>query len=677
MVHFALACCGLLSALPPDVPSSDDLSAYRAAAANVGRGADAHVRLALWCEAHGLEAERVKHLATAVLTDPSHVTARSLLGLIDDRGRWRKPEDIVKRFRDDKTLSETLASYQDRREKLPDTAEAHAQLASWCEQNGLEAETLVHLAAVVRLDPTREEAWKKLGARKQNGRWLMADQQTVERSEADAQRKADTHWRPLLAKWKTWLGQKTKHAEAESALAAVNDFRAVPSIWKIFATGPAADQERGVFLLRQVDAPNASRALATLAIIGSTPQVRRLASESLSGRDPREFAGPLIGLIVDPIKYEVRYVKGPGQPGELYVQGERENTRRFYSAPAPLATLRPDDVVGFDDNGLPVANRIVGWQTVSANAAVNPLLSGAPDLTGAGNVLGNTVLGSAGQRLGQTMLQNQRQAAGLPIMPGGMLAKPANQPLVAQVPVGRLMVQAQQQAEFSRQRLQEDVAALDRHNKEVNELNERVVSCLRMALTENLAADRETWVKWWTALAETVSSAAPRPQEQEADNDKEAAEKPARAPSFGVGTYVWTLAGLRPIEDLRAGDKVLSQEAVSGALSFTPALTTRRLGRVSVKAIRLGNAALVATDLERLWVAGKGWVTTGNLRPGDSLRTLSGVVRVTAVEEGGFQSAFHVQVEKGRGILVGARGILAHDDRIALPVATPFDRSEE
>ena len=34
-----------------------------AALAQVGRDADAHVRLALWCEAHGLSAERLKHLA--------------------------------------------------------------------------------------------------------------------------------------------------------------------------------------------------------------------------------------------------------------------------------------------------------------------------------------------------------------------------------------------------------------------------------------------------------------------------------------------------------------------------------------------------------------------------------------------------------------------------------------
>ena len=52
-----------------------DLEAYKAAAARTGRDPDAHVKLALWCEAHGLSAERTRQLAMAVLRDPSHALA--------------------------------------------------------------------------------------------------------------------------------------------------------------------------------------------------------------------------------------------------------------------------------------------------------------------------------------------------------------------------------------------------------------------------------------------------------------------------------------------------------------------------------------------------------------------------------------------------------------------------
>ena len=47
-----------------------------------GKDPQAQVKLALWCEAHGMNGERVKHLAQAVLSDPKNAwTARGLLGL--------------------------------------------------------------------------------------------------------------------------------------------------------------------------------------------------------------------------------------------------------------------------------------------------------------------------------------------------------------------------------------------------------------------------------------------------------------------------------------------------------------------------------------------------------------------------------------------------------------------
>ena len=59
-------------------------------------------------------------------------------------------------------------------------------------------------------------------------------QLAAEKDEAEAQKKADKHWKPLLAHWRGGLGDKQKRAESERALAAVTDPRAVPSIWSVF-----------------------------------------------------------------------------------------------------------------------------------------------------------------------------------------------------------------------------------------------------------------------------------------------------------------------------------------------------------------------------------------------------------------------------------------------------------
>ena len=72
MLSILLVTCGLLGYAGADQAAAKaDLSAYEAAKAKVGRDADAHVKLALWCEAHGLTAERIKHLMLATLINPS------------------------------------------------------------------------------------------------------------------------------------------------------------------------------------------------------------------------------------------------------------------------------------------------------------------------------------------------------------------------------------------------------------------------------------------------------------------------------------------------------------------------------------------------------------------------------------------------------------------------------
>ena len=57
--------------------------------------------------------------------------------------------------------------------------------------------------------------------------------------------------------------------------------------------------------------------------------MRRRATETLKGRDPRDVVGQLIGLFHKPYKYQVRHVNGPGSPGELFVEGERFNIQRL------------------------------------------------------------------------------------------------------------------------------------------------------------------------------------------------------------------------------------------------------------------------------------------------------------------------------------------------------------
>ena len=58
--------------------------------------------------------------------------------------------------------------------------------------------------------------------------------------------------------------------------------------------------------------------------------------------------------MIDPFKYEVKRVGGPGSPGILFVEGEKFNVSRFYAPPAaPNITPQPGDIVSYDASGMP------------------------------------------------------------------------------------------------------------------------------------------------------------------------------------------------------------------------------------------------------------------------------------------------------------------------------------
>src|SRR5260370_29354097 len=139
MFHLAAIYSGLLLALAAVLPTPAEESAYQAAAASVPRDAGAHVRLAAWCEAHGLENQRYKHLAIALEIAPDHAVAHGLLGQVADNGEWRLPQAVAAKRRGEAQAAATRASYRARRDKIPETAQAHWPLAERGRQNGLKA----------------------------------------------------------------------------------------------------------------------------------------------------------------------------------------------------------------------------------------------------------------------------------------------------------------------------------------------------------------------------------------------------------------------------------------------------------------------------------------------------------------------------------------------------------
>ena len=165
-----------------DSRSPSEQEAYAKAAAAAGHDPVAHVRLALWCEAHDCSTERAKHLALAVKYDSSNALARGLLGLLEHQKRWGRPDDVAQQIRDDPARIALISQYNERRSGTPAKVDALLKLADWCAEQGLKEQSILHYNQVLALDPSREIAWRHLGFKKQGKAWVKPEHLAVSKA---------------------------------------------------------------------------------------------------------------------------------------------------------------------------------------------------------------------------------------------------------------------------------------------------------------------------------------------------------------------------------------------------------------------------------------------------------------------------------------------------------------
>jgi tetratricopeptide (TPR) repeat protein len=619
----------------PAPAAPPDLEVYKTAKSKLGHDASAHVQLALWCEARGLTSERIEQLAVAVMRDPHNAVARGLLGLVSYQGKWQPALDVEKQVQKDPAYQNLIHEYLDRRARTAERADAQLKLAAWCSEKGLKEQARAHYSAVVRLDPAREIAWRHLGYKKSGNRWVRPEEAAAERLAAEQQKHADLRWKPRLEKMHDGLlsTNATRRQKAEQGLAEVRDPRAVPMVWKVFATGGERSQLAAVNVLGQIDGAPASSFLAMLSVFSRFENVRRLAITSLASRDPRDVVGQLINLVRRPFKYTVRPGNGPGSTGELFVDGERFDLRRLYQFPTIDVRTVPFSAPNAD--------------LMQAILAYNGTLTRLPN--------GRTaVVAHSDAEVAQ-----QRQA----IMELAMLETLRRDAAVQQT-------------------LNNDIQTIETANGQINQLNGRVLPILATLTGQDLGAEPQSWQKWWNdQLGYAYQSSQPtsKPTYTEtvtAPNIQLPVAVPGRVHTacFAAGTLVHTIDGPRAIESIRVGDRVLSQNATSGLLAFEPVVATHLNDPSPTLRIAIDGETIVATGIHRFWRAGKGWVMARELKAGDRLRMIGGVVEIASIETDKTQSVHNLDVAENRDFFVGTKGLLVHDFSFVQPVPEPFDR---
>lgn len=131
---------------------------------------------------------------------------------------------------------------------------------------------------------------------------------------------------------------------------------------------------------------------------------------------------------------------------------------------------------------------------------------------------------------------------------------------------------------------------------------------------------------------------------------------------FPKGTPVWTTGGPRPIEELQIGDRVLSQDTVTGELTYKPVQSTTLRRSLPLCALELDGETLEVTPGHPFWVAGEGWKMARQLEPGARVHAVRGPVEVLANQPGRTLEAYNLVVSEFHTYFVGDTMLLVHDN---------------
>jgi len=129
-----------------------------------------------------------------------------------------------------------------------------------------------------------------------------------------------------------------------------------------------------------------------------------------------------------------------------------------------------------------------------------------------------------------------------------------------------------------------------------------------------------------------------------------------------AGTLVWTESGPLAVEQIRIGDRVLSQDPRSGALGCKPVLRTTIRQPVPLTKIRLADQEMIASGGHPFWVAGSGWTRARELKPGDYLHSPSGAIVIEELSPSPPQPTYNLVVADYHTYFVGPRRVLSHDN---------------
>jgi hypothetical protein len=572
------------------------------------RQAEQLVREALAHESLGLSTTRQKLLATALDTDPDFAPANWHQGRIKIGDQWLSVDDPV----ETENQQRLRERYEKQRDEAPDTVAGQLALADWCAAHRMTDRERAHLNRVVQLEPNHAIARNRLNQMKVGGRWVEGKDLWQGLQDRQATEASIDKWRGRLQRVAVGLEKKGARNEAiRNKLLADVAADAIPAIEMILANHSETAAQVAVDLLSGMPEHESSRALVRIAVLSPWADVRQAAAQSLQSRPYDHYVPLLLSELSTPIESRINAALVGGRI--LYRHAfEQEFQEHRQVAVMDTALVRRASLV-------------------QAEAGDNPMVDPLAALGALDTVAAET------------------RARALSDMRRVMAAR-------------------------EQQRLQ--------RNLWIFNMNDRIAGVLREATGQNLPPAPQAWWSWWdeengvTLDGEKFTDVRYN-QDVEvyedintvvvsgSDSSQGSTPAPRRCECFIAGTLVWTITGPVPIERVRIGDMVLSQNPDSGELAYKPVLQTTV--RPAEPLIKVTLAARQREILEGsgghpLWVSGEGWTMLRQLESGAILHGVDGAAIASIVEEGQTAETYNLVVDDFHTYVVGRSKIVCHDN---------------
>jgi hypothetical protein len=500
-------------------------------------------------------------------------------------------------------LSDKEREYEQLRQDLQDDADGHRKLAKWCHRHNLDLQARAHWHAVIEKLPNDFEARRQLGHQWIDDAWYTESEIKAAGQATQERLKEIKEWNGQIVKILNGLRSRDS-SEKQEWLRKLNKIDDPGAIASLEMAALQTDDDLAKLLIDSISknrSKSACMSLTRIALADPTSARGQHAIAQLKQYDQTFMVPELLSLLSTPIETRMRY--GFNQRGELML--DRIMFRETK-----------------DRREMVQLQRLVRTNEAGGNVVASVRRAGGTTSRARGTTRGDI----------QTFADEQA---------------------------------ANSLAGDDQVRIEKEVAAAN----EQQEKQSRKVSLVLAELTDQPATNKaDDWWKWWQA--KNYRPAKPKPlalkQYQQVDQPTLRLTSYEASPRLSdclvAGTLVQTASGLRPIETLKGGDLVVSQDVESGKLDLKPIIQVvpREPGPIVV--IKTDDDEIRSTQGHRWWVPGKGWVMAAELESGMTLHTATGTVRVNEVREETEQATINLVVDEYHTYFVGKERLLSFDN---------------